>query len=130
MYKITRPQFLFRAIMIYRVLILKFFLPNPSGPAKNKKTFKKWTQCLHHSFYVITNLSCFKWMTVITKTQIKNNSQHVRFADGSSGNAATNTKNNAQSPTKDSKNGQQTKTFTPFHKTACGVFPPARSEEH
>jgi hypothetical protein len=21
------------------------FYPNPSGPAKNKKTFKKWTQC-------------------------------------------------------------------------------------
>jgi hypothetical protein len=46
MYKITRPQFLFRAIMIYRVQILKFFLPSPSGPTKNKKTFKKWTQCL------------------------------------------------------------------------------------
>ena len=22
------------------------FYPNPDGPAKNKKTFKKWTQCL------------------------------------------------------------------------------------
>jgi NAD(P)-dependent dehydrogenase (short-subunit alcohol dehydrogenase family) len=25
---------------------LKVFLPSRSGPAKNKKTFKKWTQCL------------------------------------------------------------------------------------
>jgi hypothetical protein len=32
--------------LIHRVSILKFFLPSPSGPAKNKKTFKKWTQCL------------------------------------------------------------------------------------
>ena len=84
--------------------------------------FKKRTQCLHHSFYVITNSSCFKWMTVITKTQIKNSSQNVRFADGSSGNTATNNKDNVQSPTKDSKNGQLTKRFTSFHKSACGVF--------
>src|SRR5215217_2899234 len=36
-------------------------------------------------------------MTVITKTQIKNNSQHITFADGSSGNTATNNKDNVQS---------------------------------
>jgi hypothetical protein len=26
------------------VYFLKFFLPSHSGPAENKKTFKKWTQ--------------------------------------------------------------------------------------
>ena len=40
------PQFSFYATqLVHRVYILKFFLPEPSGPAKNKKTFEKWTQC-------------------------------------------------------------------------------------
>ncbi len=30
----------------YRVSILNVFLPESSRPAKNKKSFKKWTQCL------------------------------------------------------------------------------------
>jgi hypothetical protein len=38
------------SIWLYRVSILKVFLPEPSGPAKIKKTFKKWTQCIHRPF--------------------------------------------------------------------------------
>src|SRR5215216_4001717 len=37
------------SMLLRWVAILKFFLPEPSGPAKNKKTFKKWTDWLKRS---------------------------------------------------------------------------------
>ncbi len=40
------PQFSFTAIDSHWVSILNFFLPSRSGPAKNKITFKNWTQCI------------------------------------------------------------------------------------
>jgi|ERR687888_272245 hypothetical protein len=43
--------------MIHRVSNLKFFLPESSGPAKNKKTFKKWTQYLLRSSIFNVGLS-------------------------------------------------------------------------
>jgi hypothetical protein len=33
-------------LVVNWVSFVKVFLLSPSGPAKNKKTFKKWTQCL------------------------------------------------------------------------------------
>jgi hypothetical protein len=40
MRKVTRTQFLFHVTVTYRVYFLKVFLPEPSGPTKNKNVRK------------------------------------------------------------------------------------------